>query len=179
MAEKLLVLSDMWGIKKGLWITSYFGYLQQYYNIEFYDIQQLANLDIPVMTSENIHKAFMDGGLDTAVAHLLKKETEPCHVLAFSMGGTIAWKAGVQGLPLKSLTAISPTRIRFEEVAPSCDINLIYGECDEFKPTMKWAKKMDVPMKVIENFGHELYSDEKIINDVCMELLNQVTRKAV
>jgi len=179
MAEKLLVLSDMWGIKKGLWITSYFGYLQQYYDIEFYDIQQLANLDLPVMTGENIHKAFVDGGIETAVAHLLKKEKEPCHVLAFSMGGTIAWKAGLEGLPLKSLTAISPTRIRFEEQAPDCKINLVYGECDEFKPSTAWSKKVGVELNIIPNFGHELYSDEKIISDVSMDLLNKVTRKAV
>lgn len=179
MAEKLLVLSDMWGIKKGLWITSYFGYLQQYYSIEFYDVQQLANLDIPVLTEDNIHKAFVSGGIDTAVAHLLKKEKDPCHVLAFSTGGTIAWKAGIQGLPIKSLTAISPTRIRFEEEAPNCDINLLYGECDRFKPDLKWSKKVGVDMNIVSNFGHELYSDEKIIGDVCMDLLNKVTRKAV
>ncbi|UOY07689.1 hypothetical protein L0P88_03845 [Muricauda sp. SCSIO 64092] len=179
MAEKLLVLSDMWGIKKGLWITSYFGYLQQYYNIEFYDIQQLANLDIPVMTQENIHRAFMEGGIDTAVAHLLKKETKPCHVLAFSMGGTIAWKAGLNGLPMKSLTAISPTRIRFENEAPDCEINLIYGECDKFKPGMKWFKTMDVDFKIVSSFGHELYSDEKIIGEVCVKMLQKITQKAV
>ena len=179
MAERLLVLSDMWGIKKGLWITSYFGYLQQYYDIEFYDVQQLGNLDIPVMTGENIHKAFVEGGIDTAVAHLLKKEKETCHVLAFSTGGTIAWKAGLKGLPMKSLTAVSPTRIRFENQAPDCEINLIYGACDQFKPSMKWAKDVGVEFKMIPNFGHELYSDEKIINDVSMDMLNKVTQKAV
>ena len=77
MAERLVIISDMWGSKKGLWITSYLGYLQQYFNITFYDSQQLANLKLPVNTEENIHNAFMNGGIDTAVAHLLKKEKEP------------------------------------------------------------------------------------------------------
>ena len=179
MAEKLLVISDMWGVKKGLWITSYFGYLQQYYDIQFYDCQQLANIDELVNSEENLHKAFVEGGIDTAVAHLLKKETEPCHVLAFSTGGTIAWKAGLKGLPIKSLTAVSATRIRLESERPNCDINLIYGECDKFKPGMKWAKEVDVDLNIIPNFGHELYSDEKIISDVCMDLLNKVIKKAV
>ncbi len=179
MAEKLVVLSDMWGMKKGLWITSYFGYLQQYYNIQFYDVQQLANLDIPVLTEENIHKAFVEGGIDMAVAHLLKRETTPSHVLAFSMGGTIAWKAGLQGLPMKSLTAISPTRVRFEDARPDCVIDLTYGECDKFKPGLKWANQLGVALKVVPNFGHELYSDEKIIADVCMDLLAKVTKTAV
>ena len=179
MAEKLVVLSDMWGTKKGLWITSYFGYLQQYYNIQFYDVQQLATLDITVQTEENIHKAFVEGGIDVAVAHLLKRETEPVHVLAFSTGGTIAWKAALKGWPIKSLTAISATRIRLETERPNSDLELIYGECDKFKPGMHWANEVGVDIKVIPNFGHELYSDEKIIADVCMDLLNKVTKTAV
>ncbi|MBT8186792.1 MAG: hypothetical protein HKP38_09340 [Croceitalea sp.] len=179
MAEKLVVLSDMWGVKKGLWITSYFGYLQQYYDIVFYDCQQLANLNVTVSTKENIHKAFVEGGIDTAVAHLLKKETEASHFLAFSTGGTIAWKAAMQGLPMKSLTAVSATRIRMEEGRPCCDLDVIFGENDAFKPSEEWAKKVGIAMNVIPKFGHELYSDEKIISDVCMSLLNRVTRKAV
>jgi len=177
MAEKLLVISDMWGVKKGLWITSYFGYLQQYYDIQFYDCQQLGNIDELVNTKENLHKAFVDGGINTAVAHLLNKETEPCHVLAFSTGGTIAWKAGLEGLPMKSLTAVSPTRIRFENQKPNCDINLLYGECDEYIPGMKWSKQVGVNMNVVPNFGHELYSDEKIIAEVCKSLLEKVMYK--
>ena len=180
MTEKLLVLSDMWGVKKGLWITSYFGYLQQYYDIQFYDCQQLANIDELVGSEENLHRAFVEGGIDTAVAHLLKKETEPSHVLAFSTGGTIAWKAAVKGLPLKSLTTVSATRIRLEDSKPDCgDISLIYGECDKFKPDMKWASNLGVSLNVVPSFGHGLYSDEKIISEVCMDMLSKVTRKAV
>jgi len=177
MAEKLLVISDMWGVKKGLWITSYFGYLQQYFDIQFYDCQQLGNIDELVNTKENLHKAFVEGGIDTAVAHLLKKETEPCHVLAFSTGGTIAWKAGLKGFPMKSLTAVSATRIRLEKDKPNCDINLVYGECDDFKPGMIWAKQVGVDLNVTPSFGHELYSDEKIIAEVCQGLLKKVMFK--
>lgn len=179
MAEKLIILSDMWGVKKGLWITSYFGYLQQYYDITFYDCQQLAFIDDITNTEENLHSAFVNGGIDTAVTHLLKKQTEACHVLAFSTGGTIAWKAALKGLPVKSLTAISATRIRKETIGPEVDMNLIFGECDKFKPELKWAKKVGVDLNVIPNFGHELYSDEKIIGEVCINLLHKVTRKAV
>lgn len=179
MAEKLLILSDMWGVKKGLWITSYFGYLQQYYDITFYDCQQLGNIDELIHTEENLHKAFTKGGIDTAVAHLLKKETEASHVLAFSTGGTIAWKAALKGLPMKSLTALSATRIRMEEAKPAVEMNLIFGECDKFKPGMKWSQEVGVTLNVIPSFGHELYSDEKIISEVCMELLHKVTRKVI
>jgi len=179
MAEKLVILSDMWGVKKGLWITSYFGYLQQYYDIEFHDCQQLGHVDVTVNTEENVHKAFVEGGIDTAVAHLLKKHSEPAHYLAFSTGGTIAWKAATKGLPMKSLTAISPTRIRFEEQAPACETDIVFGGKDDFRPDTSWSRKVGVDVNVVPNFGHQLYSDEKIISDVCLKLLQRVTRKAV
>ncbi len=179
MAEKLVILSDMWGVKKGLWITSYFGYLQQYYDIEFHDCQQLGHVDVTVSTEENVHKAFVEGGIDTAVAHLLKRHSGPAHYLAFSTGGTIAWKAGLKGLPMKSLTVISPTRIRYEDNCPTCDLEVLFGENDNFKPDSNWAKKNGVDLNVVPNFGHQLYSDEKIIGEVCLRMLQRVTRKAV
>ena len=179
MAEKLVVLSDMWGDKRGLWITSYFGYLQQYYDIEFYDCQQLGNIDVPVSTEENVHAAFKDSGIDTAVAHLLKKENKPSHYLAFSTGGTIAWKAALKGLPTKSLTAISPTRIRYEHEKPNVPMTLVYGENDAFQPDADWFKKMELSAEIVPNFGHNLYSDEKIISKVCFDLLQKVTKAAV
>ena len=179
MAEKLVVISDMWGVKKGLWIASYFGYLQQYYDIAFYDCQQLGNVDVPISTEENIHKAFVEGGIDTAVAHLLKIEKKPSHYLAFSTGGTIAYKAALKGLPMKSLTAISSTRIRMEDQRPNVPLNLIYGECDTFKPELTWAKSVGVDLNIVPNFGHHLYSDEKIISQVCLGLLEKVTKTAV
>jgi len=179
MAEKLVVLSDMWGAKKGLWIASYFGYLQQYYDIVFHDCQQLGNIDVPVSSEENVHRAFVEGGIDAAVASLLKKETKPAHYLAFSTGGTIAYKAALKGLPMKSLTAISATRIRLEEQRPDTQLNLLYGECDPNKPDMEWSQQVGVDFKIAPNFGHMLYSDEKIISEVCLELLEQVTKKVV
>lgn len=179
MAEKLVILSDMWGTKRGLWITSYFGYLQQYYDISFYDCQQLGNIDVTVCTEENVHNAFANGGIDTAVAHLLKKESGPAHYLAFSTGGTIAWKAALKGLPIKSLTALSSTKIRLEDTRPNCEMDLIFGECDKHKPGLKWAKTVGVNLNIIPNFGHQLYSDEKIISDICLKLLQKVTKRAV
>ncbi|NJB70883.1 hypothetical protein GGR42_001345 [Saonia flava] len=177
MAERLIVLSDMWGVKKGLWITSYLGYLQQHYDITFYDCQQLANIDVAVNSEENIHREFVEGGIDTAVAHLLSKEKEPCHYLAFSTGGTIAWKAGLKGLPMKSLNAVSPTRVRYETDKPDCEIKLLYGVNDAYKPSREWCKQMNSWIEFVPNFGHELYSDEKIIQKVSKDLLQKVMHK--
>ncbi|MFH6602317.1 hypothetical protein ACEZ3G_02420 [Maribacter algicola] len=177
MAERLVIVSDMWGTKKGLWITSYLGYLQQYYDITFYDSQQLANIDLKINTAENIHHEFVNGGIETAASHLLKRESEPCHYLAFSTGGTIVWKAGLMGLPMKSLYSISATRIRKENEKPDALVTLVYGANDKYRPTENWAKKVGVDLDIVENFGHTLYSDEKIIQKVCLELLANVTQK--
>ncbi|MGB5819616.1 MAG: hypothetical protein WBG90_09030 [Saonia sp.] len=179
MAERLVVLSDMWGVKKGLWITSYLGYLQQYFDIVFYDCQQLANINLTVDSAENIHSEFVNGGMCTAVAHLLKKETEPSHYLAFSTGGTIAWKAALLGLPIKSLYNVSSTRLRLETEKPKVPVTLVYGENDKNKPSEEWSKEIENAMQIIPNFGHELYTDEKIIQKVCQDLLGMVTQKQV
>jgi hypothetical protein len=180
MAERLVILSDMHGSKRGLWITSYLGYLQQYFDIEFYDSTQLANIDIAVHTDENVYKAFVEGGLDTAVAHLLKIERIESHYLAFCAGGTIAWKAGMMGLPMKSLHAVSALGLENFDWKPECPVKLLYGEYGDFKrnlPGNEWAEKVSVPMEVMPKFGGDLYSDEIIIQKVCLSLLESVLRK--
>ncbi len=178
MANRLVILSDMWGAKKGQWITSYLGYLQQYYKITFYDCQQLADINLTVESPENLEKAFLEEGIDTAVAHLLKKEYKRSHYLAFGIGGSIAWKAALEGLPMKSLYAISSTRLRMEEQRPKKgDIKLLYGNNDEFKPSENWSREMGVEMESIKKFGHSLYTDEKIIGKVSLDLLSKMMKK--
>ncbi|WP_411030178.1 hypothetical protein [Spongiimicrobium sp. 3-5] len=177
MAERLVVLSDMWGVKKGLWITSYLGYLQQHYDIVFYDCQQLAHIDLAVNSTENLREAFLNGGMDTAVAHLLIKETGPSHYLAFCGGGTIVWKAALKGLPIKSLFAISPANLYSEQDKPDCPVKILCGENQEDRPSLEWSKELKVPMEIMPNYGRELYSDEKIITKVCQDLLDRVIQK--
>ena len=176
MAERLVIVSDMWGIKKGLWITSYLGYLQQYFDITFYDCQQLAHLDVIVNSEENIHQAFINGGIDTAAAHLLKKEIEPVHYLGFSVGGTIAWKANQMGLPMKSLYTVSSTRIRTENDGPECPTTVLFGDNDICRPKSGWYEDTGIKGELIKGFGHNMYTDEKVIRKVCLDLLQSVTR---
>lgn len=174
MAERLVVLSDMWGAKKGLWITSYLGYLQQYFDIVFYDSRNLADIEIPICTEENIYNAFINGGMDLAVAQLLIKENEPSHYLTFCAGGTIAWHAGLQGLPMKSLYALSPINLHLQKEKPDGDITLIYGQYDDNIPDLDWAENSGAKLEIIPKYGHELYSDEKIIRKVSLSLLERV-----
>ncbi|MCK0161726.1 hypothetical protein [Allomuricauda sp. F6463D] len=179
MAEKLVVISDKWGAKKGLWIASYFGYLQQYYDIVFHDSQQLGDIDVSISSEENIDNAFNEQGIDRAVSNLLRKETEPAHYLAFGTGATIIYKASLKKLPAKSITAISAIGIESEVEIPNTKIKLIYGDCDSCKPQLKWIQRVGADIKMVPNFGHTLYSDEKIISEISLELLENITKKAV
>ena len=177
MAERLVILSDIWGSKKGLWITSYLGYLQQYYDIVYYDIQQLSDIEVLIHSKENLHEAFLNGGLDTAVAQILKKESIPSHYLTFGSGGTIAWRGALRGLPVKSIYAASPSAIEMEHNRPNCPVLLLYGEHDGQIPAVEWSALHDIPVETVPQFGRELYSDEKIIQMICLRLLDSVTKK--
>ncbi|WP_165747723.1 hypothetical protein [Cellulophaga sp. Z1A5H] len=177
MVERLVIVSDMWGTKKGQWITSYLGYLQQYFEIVFYDSQELANINLTVETEETLHQEFVNSGIETAVAHVLKRESIPSHYLAFSTGGTIIYKAGLQGLPVKSLYAISPTRVRMEKEKPVFPFKLLFGSNDAFKPSKEWSDRLGISWSEASGYGHDLYSDEKIIKQVCSELLDKVIKK--
>lgn len=177
MAERLVILSDLWGSKKGLWITSYLGYLQQYFDIVYYDTSQLADIDVAKPTAEAMLEAFKEGGLKRAVRHLLAKESEPAHYLTFCAGGTVVWDAARKGLPVLSLYAISPLHLHRESETPACPVRLLYGEYMENRPSSAWAREVGAPMEIIPRFGHGMYSDEKIIQKVCKDLLDASLRK--
>ncbi|HMB64442.1 MAG TPA: hypothetical protein VKN36_15285 [Eudoraea sp.] len=177
MAERLVVLSDMWGAKKGMWITSYLGYLQQYFDIVFYDSKHLADLDILVYSPENVYEAFVNDGMKTAVAQILKKEVVPSHYLTFCAGGTIAWHAARKGLPIKSLYAVSPIDLHLEHNKPEVPMKLLYGEYQQPIPSEEWAGQLDIDMEIVPKFGNELYMDEKIIQKVCLFLLETMLKK--
>lgn len=173
MAKRLVILSDMWGAKKGMWITSYLAYLQPYFDIVFYDCRQLANIDVPQNTRENIYRAFVDGGMALAVHHLLKKEDEPSHYLTFCAGGTIAFEGALRGLPVESLYAVSPIDLESFEETPACPVTLVYGDKDTDVPDYLWADTRGIQMHRIDKYGHELYSDDKVITMICQDILEK------
>ena len=177
MAQRLVVVSDMWGSKKGLWITSYLGYLQQYFNIVFYDSRDLAQIDKNTACSEELYSAFLEKGMDLAVSQLLAMEKTESHYLTFCAGGTIAWNAALKGLPVKSLYAVSPIALELQQEGPDCPVTLLYGELSSKIPTDEWRVRTKANVEIIPNFGHEMYSDEKIIRKVSLDLLELAIRK--
>ena len=177
MSERLVILSDLWGPRKGLWITSYLGYLQQYFDISYYDTSQLADLDVSHPTAMSLTTAINEGGLERAVKNLVAKERQPAHYLAFCAGGTVVWNAVRKGLQAKSIYAISPMNLHREAEGSKCPVKVLYGEYMDDKPSSNWAAQTGVTLEVVPRFGREMYSDEKVIQKVCQELLEESFRK--
>ncbi len=176
MAEKLVVVSDMWGAQKGLWITSYLGYLQQYFDIVFYDSRELAQIENNLTSAEEVYDAFINGGMDRAVSQILIKEQTESHYLTFCAGGTITWHAALKGLPVKSLYAVSPIDLEDQLQGPDCPVSVLFGENDKVTGT-DWTIRTGAQVEAIPNFGHDMYSDEKVIQKVCLDLLDLVLKK--
>lgn len=170
MKQRLLILSDLWGYSKNDWINCYFNSLETDFDITYYDCCALGNIDTTDYKKEELHKQFINHGINTAVEKLIALEPNEIDVLGFSIGGTIAWKAALKGLKINSFFAISATRLRHESNKPICEINLIYGEHDPFKPSLEWFEKMKLDRNIIKGFGHEVYCDNKNIASLCAEI---------
>lgn len=167
---KLLLLSDLFGGKNPEWIKYYSSALESKFEIQYYDVLELANIEAYDLTEADIHKQFLNGGIDKAVEALLKLETDKVTVLGFSIGGTIAWKASLQGLKTSHLFAVSSTRLRFETEVPKCEIKLYFGENDLNKPIYKWFSDLKTPNTILQGQNHDFYKKEENASLICNEI---------
>ena len=168
---KLLILSDLFGRKNSEWINYYTNVLRSKFEIQYYDVPELANIDASNLEEADIHKQFLNGGIDKAVETLLRLETENVVILGCSIGGTIAWKASMQGLKTTHLFAVSSTRLRYETESPNCEIKLFFGDQDLNKPNSNWFLDLKVPAEILQNQNHQLYLEEKNATAICAEIL--------
>lgn len=164
----------MWGTQQKEWTSIYMDALSHRYNITCYDCHELGGVDMSTSDQEIIHKQFVDFGIENAVQRLCSIETMPTTYIGLSVGGVIAWKAGLAELPIQHIFAISSTRLRTETVKPTCPINLYYGENDPYKPSLDWLSQMGCEYEIVKDRGHDLYKDEGFIKDRLLEqfLLN-------
>lgn len=172
--QRLIILSDLWGAKKLDWIEYYASILEKYFEIKFYDSCVLGDVSKEEYLEEKLHHQFVNGGIEKAVENLLKKETGNIIILGFSIGGSIAWKAGNLGLKIQNLFAISSTRLRYEIQKPSAKIELIYGENDAYKPGSDWFEKLKINVNFLPHEDHELYKKKEIAEDICKMIVQQV-----
>ena len=129
-------------------------------------------MDTSDYTEAALHQQFLSFGIDKAVAQLCQLEPHPVHVLGFSVGGTIGWKYALANTKVASLTAISATRIRHETTLPNTSIKLYYGEQDSYKPSPDWFSRLNLNGTIIPNLGHQLYTDETFIKQLCESMVN-------
>lgn len=173
MKQKLIVLTDLWGFGKSEYLDLYNNALQESYDVHIYDSCHIAAIDTTDYNELSLHQQFVDYGIDTAVAKLLEKESEQIDVLAFSVGGTIAWKAILLGLPVRKLYSVSASRLRLEKEKPNCSINMFYGESDLFKPSLEWFDAIKHTYHELHAFGHDLYKDPECAATIIRYMLNQ------
>ncbi len=170
MKQRLILISDLWGQARSNWIHYYQASLESDFEVQYYDCCQLAGIDVTNLKEEAIHSQFVKNGINTAVQRLIKLEKGKVSILAFSIGGTIAWKAGLSGLEIEYLYAISSTRLRYETNKPNCGIKLYYGEKDRFKPDSEWLKNLGLDYKNTEDGDHLIYTDQEFSREVCKEI---------
>ncbi len=170
--RKILVLSDLWGAENADWITNYIRILDRHFEVVFYDSCELGDIDIENNSANERHNQFVSGGIDKAVLKLLQIETEPFAVLAFSIGGTIAWKAALSGFVTQYLFAVSSTRLRFETQKPPGSIQLFYGDEDAYKPKKEWFAQLCIEGKFYENQSHEFYKSKETAIEICSLIIS-------
>ena len=169
---RLVILSDLWGFEKVIWLNEYLQQLKDTFEIQVYDCCILGNIDKSEYNETNLHTQFIKGGITHAVKQLLQLEQDKVDILAFSIGGTIAWKAQLNGLKINNLYAVSSTRLRYEHIKPKYNTILYFGENDAYKPNSEWFLKMEITPKIIKNKKHNLYSETNCIKEICQFLLN-------
>ena len=171
LKRRLLILSDLFGGKKPEWIKYYTEKLDSKFDIQYYDVLELGEIEVSDSNEKSIHDQFLAGGIDKAIENLLKQERDEVVVLGFSIGGTIAWKASLQGLKTSQLIAVSSTRLRFETEAPKCKIKLYFGEKEVNIPNSKWFSDFKISNQILENQEHQLYLDKKNALLICNDVL--------
>ncbi|GAA3726687.1 MULTISPECIES: alpha/beta hydrolase [Flavobacterium] len=162
---RLLLLSDLFGDNPE-WIQNYIEILELKFDVQYYDVLKLAQIDSSSEEKE-IHNQFLNGGIEKAVNCLLDFEKEEVAVLGFSIGGTIAWKASLKGLKATQLVAVSSTRLRFETGIPSCKVKLYYGDKDMNKPDQEWFMRLKMESQIFENQNHNLYEEKSNASPIC------------
>jgi len=168
---RLVILSDLFGGKDPKWLKSYVEILESKFDIQYYDVLELGEINVVDSSEINIHNQFVNGGIDNAIQNLLSYEKGEVIVIAFSIGGTIAWKAILKGLKVSHLIAVSSTRLRFETRKPDCKIKLYFGEKDPNAPSLKWFLDLKIPRQFFENQDHQLYLKKENAFIICNDFL--------
>lgn len=169
--NRLIILSDLFGNIDLDWYNHYLSILKEHFEVKIYDCCKLAEINLEDFSEEQIHKQFINGGIEKAVCNLLKNEKGTVNILGLSIGGTIAWKAACKGFNVLNFFAISSTRLRFENNKPSCKIELFFAENDIYIPNNEWFKNLQLNKNIYKNESHDFYKKKEIAAEICDKLI--------
>ncbi|MEQ9296969.1 MAG: hypothetical protein RIF33_00325 [Cyclobacteriaceae bacterium] len=171
MEKEIVILSDLWGTSHSHWIRHFRKGISSQYNIKFYDSCELGNIDVANLDEKIRHEQFINFGIQNAVNKLIELEKESKIYIGCSVGGVIAWKAGLAGLRIQELVTISSTRLRKETDKPNCPVRMYFGEFDKYKPDRDWLITINCTCEIIEGGNHDIYNDELVVSEI-LEKLN-------
>ena len=174
MKEKLIILSDLWGLKKAGYLFKLVDVLESSYDIQVLDSTKLAGIDQRVYTKESLHRQFVQGGIERASDRLENLLIEPTSIIAFSVGGLIAWKAAFNVGTVNHLVCISSTRLRLENSRPNCSIDLVFGEHDTHSPKANWFNRLGLNRIEITDAGHDFYRSTPDFGFLIPDLIKQL-----
>lgn len=174
MKPRLIILSDLWGQKKAQWVVHYQEQLQAFFDIKYYDCCQLGAIDTSIYTEKNLHQQFVHGGIEKAGNRLATLKKETVTILAFSIGGAIAWNAILKGLKATHLYAVSATRLRHQTSPLEHNVQLYFGATDPYLPTQKWLDSIPNNYKIIPHQGHMIYRMPKFVATLCNDLQTNI-----
>lgn len=175
MKERLIILSDLWGTKESVCYDAYTSLLDGAFDLCFYDCCELGGVDRSQNDEAYLHAQFVHGGITQAVQKLIELEPRPIKILAFSIGGTIAWKYGLETRNIVSLSAVSATRLRKESEQPIGDIHLYYGAQDTYIPDQNWLDSKAVHYIMLPDAHHDMYRKSQYQKLVCEEITSKRT----
>ena len=173
MKERIIIISDLWGREKSEWLINYTRILETKFDILFYDSCELGQIDVANYTQENLHKQFISGGIEKAIDKLVESEKQKVNILAFSIGGTIAWNFGLKTDNIKSLVCVSSTRLKNETERPKGNLELYFGENDEYKPTVEWFENMELEYEILSDKGHQVYCETQFAEHISEKIIKR------
>ena len=153
------------------WWSIYQDKLSHYFDVVFYDCTELAEIDVKILDEKGLHEQFINGGIEKAVQKLVDLEKQKITLLAFSVGGSIAWKYALETSNIDSIYCVSSTRLRKEIIKPSANIHLWYGANDFYKPNQKWFDKHEIVPNILDSMQHEMYKENECSKLVCNTIL--------
>jgi len=166
MNKEIIIISDLWGSQKSDWLVGYKKTFSKDFSIKFYDACELGSVNTKPYLQHELHNQFVEFGIESAAKELLKLERTPKMYIGCSVGGVIAWKASLLGLPIEKLITISATRLRREIQKPSCPLYLLFGENDQYKPSLDWFDSLNIKKYEFLEGDHEIYKEQHTIQKI-------------